>query len=468
MFETLESRTLLSAVKIMPLGDSITEGNPDHPTYRYYLWKQLQAAGYDSSEVDFIGSKTGTRNGTPPFPDFDQDYEAYTGALSEYIAHQVYYAAQEEAPDIVLMHIGTNDAIQDWSASGTMNWIKHAISNIRTFNPNVTILVAKLIPNNVALENVQAINAAIPGMIAQTSTSQSKVIAVDQYSGFSVPTDTFDGVHPDSSGDQKIATKWFNALSPLLGGSTPPPDPDPTAPAAPTAVKANASKSYMNLTWWDKSDNEDKFVIERKTWSNGQWETIGEAPANFSKFTDATNLKAGVKYYYRVSAVNEQGKGVSSPPTLATPLQTNKYVYASDMPWSSWKNSLGPVERDQSNGGSGTGDGDSLNINGTTYSKGIGSYGDSSVLIRLDGDFSRFTSEIGIDDAAGGDSGSVQFKIYADGKKVFSSGTVSGSSAPRKVDIDLEGVQELYLIVSSAGDGTSNDYGVWGKALLTV
>ena len=51
--EALESRRLLAAVKIMPLGDSITESFTDSAGFRFWLWKQLKLDGYD---VDFVSA----------------------------------------------------------------------------------------------------------------------------------------------------------------------------------------------------------------------------------------------------------------------------------------------------------------------------------------------------------------------------------------------------------------------------
>src|SRR5258708_8969973 len=48
----------LYAVRIMPLGDSNTFGWDGSVSYRYYLWKQLQQAGY--TNVDFVGTLTST------------------------------------------------------------------------------------------------------------------------------------------------------------------------------------------------------------------------------------------------------------------------------------------------------------------------------------------------------------------------------------------------------------------------
>ena len=47
-------------------------------------------------------------------------------------------------------------------------------------------------------------------------------------------------------------------------------------------------------------------------------------------------------------------------------------TYLSDLTWTSMTNGFGPVEKDQSNGWNGTGDGRTLTLNGTTYAKGLG------------------------------------------------------------------------------------------------
>jgi hypothetical protein len=46
-------------------------------------------------------------------------------------------------------------------------------------------------------------------------------------------------------------------------------------------------------------------------------------------------------------------------------------------------NLWGPVERDQSNGENGVGDGRTLTLNGTTYAKGLGAHASSDVRYAL-------------------------------------------------------------------------------------
>ncbi|MDP3984815.1 MAG: hypothetical protein Q8Q52_07440 [Acidimicrobiia bacterium] len=73
----------VEAVRIMPLGDSITEGKVGEATYRYFLWHDLFGAG---RAVDFVGSLIGVKGGEPKYADFDQDHEGHSGNRADQIA----------------------------------------------------------------------------------------------------------------------------------------------------------------------------------------------------------------------------------------------------------------------------------------------------------------------------------------------------------------------------------------------
>lgn len=61
------------------------------------------------------------------------------------------------------------------------------------------------------------LNTAIPDWASQLSTSTSPITTVDQWTGFDDASDTGDGVHPNASGDRKIARVWFPAVVAALG-----------------------------------------------------------------------------------------------------------------------------------------------------------------------------------------------------------------------------------------------------------
>ena len=58
------------------------------------------------------------------------------------------------------------------------------------------------------------------------------------------------------------------------------------------------------------------------------------------------------------------------------------------------------------------------------------------------------------------------FQVLADGKKVFDSGVMRGKQPARKISLDLDGVEELLLIVTDAGDGINSDHADWADARL--
>jgi acyl-CoA thioesterase-1 len=85
----------------------------------------------------------------------------------------------------------------------------------------VVVLLAKLIPSTNSQQALDDINARLDGLASELSTDTSPVVIVDQASGFNANGDTFDGIHPNATGEQKMATKWFQALEenwPTQGG----------------------------------------------------------------------------------------------------------------------------------------------------------------------------------------------------------------------------------------------------------
>jgi lysophospholipase L1-like esterase len=232
---TLQAAT---GVSILPLGDSITRGDRTadslNGSYRYYLYTNLTSAGYD---VDFVGSTT-----EPTFTHlvFDQDHDGHGGyTTGMFLSNQgteplKTWLDAYEPPDFVLLHIGTNDALYQVNHSTRLENLRTIIGILREAKPKVTILLATIIPTTNAYRNQKQIipfNAALPALAASCTTADSKVVLVDQYTGFDAATDTLasDGIHPNAEGMKKMAAVWYAALTKFL----PPPTPAPAVVAVP-------------------------------------------------------------------------------------------------------------------------------------------------------------------------------------------------------------------------------------------
>ncbi|MCO1576910.1 SGNH/GDSL hydrolase family protein [Crossiella sp. SN42] len=202
-------------VRIMPLGDSITAGPG---CWRAYLWDQLRRGGH--TNIDFVGTQRGGGCAVP----HDGDHEGHGGYLATGIANQNLLPPWLSAarPDIVLMHLGTNDVWSALSPTAILAAYSKLVDQMRASNPAMTVLVAQIIPMRPGgcpdcAQRVVALNRAIPGWAAGKSTARSRIVVVDQWTGFDPGADTNDGVHPVDSGFRKMAARWRPAVAAALG-----------------------------------------------------------------------------------------------------------------------------------------------------------------------------------------------------------------------------------------------------------
>ncbi|MFG2494021.1 NPCBM/NEW2 domain-containing protein [Streptomyces caniferus] len=136
---------------------------------------------------------------------------------------------------------------------------------------------------------------------------------------------------------------------------------------------------------------------------------------------------------------------------------------AADLPWLTATNGWGPVEKNTSVGESDAGDGRPLSIGGTGFAKGLGVHAPSEVSFYTGGRCSVFTAQVGIDDESG-DRGSVGFEVWADGKQVATSPSVTGADAARTVGAPVAGARTVRLVVTDGGDGIDYDHADWADA----
>jgi hypothetical protein len=155
----------------------------------------------------------------------------------------------------------------------------------------------------------------------------------------------------------------------------------------------------------------------------------------------------------------------TTPVQVVNPPTPTGTVDVSDLTFLSSTNGWGPVERDESVGGSNADDGEPLTIDGTGYAKGLGTNSVSDVAVYLGGNCSAFTSTVGIDSEVG--DGTVTFSVIGDGKTLASTPTIRGGTAGTKLTADVTGVQTLHLVVGDAGDGNGDDHGDWAMPTLT-
>jgi hypothetical protein len=121
-----------------------------------------------------------------------------------------------------LVHLGTNDLLKGQSNASTKRDLQKVINELRAANPHMVVLLAEIIPIAGKESQVQDLNGLIRSLANEVSSAASPVVAVDQYAGFNVSSDLYDGIHPSESGYTKMADQWFGTLGGLLGNGSPP------------------------------------------------------------------------------------------------------------------------------------------------------------------------------------------------------------------------------------------------------
>ena len=250
---TKKSRTLnktttvtsSTTVKIMPLGDSITEGEGDnggnYVSYRAELWHLLYQAGFNFTFVGSQNSGTSSHTGES----FDNSHEGHGGWVgypfpsnpstdTMALSNSLNGFLTSNPPDIILLHIGTNDVNENhWDSfenSPLSNDIKPLLNIIYSYNPGIVTFLAKIIDQanrdafHPALhDSTIALNGQIQTLLFDKLLidQQSKVKLVDMYNAlgeYNANTTNFssDKLHPSVAGYTLMADTWYAALQNYL------------------------------------------------------------------------------------------------------------------------------------------------------------------------------------------------------------------------------------------------------------
>ena len=106
-----------------------------------------------------------------------------------------------------------------------------------------------------------------------------------------------------------------------------------------------------------------------------------------------------------------------------------------------------------------------LRIKDKRYERGLGHHANGELVIALDGQYETFAAEVGVQ-WQGSNAGSVVFQVFVDDEKRFDSGVMTQQDPARKVQVRVQGADDLKLVVTDAGDGITCDCANWAEARL--
>jgi len=226
-----EGKITNSLTKIMPLGDSITEGiflSNDQVGYRRILDSLLNSIQFN---FDFVGSKS-----TGLVFDFDRDHEGHSGWHAKHknlsrrsMVDSLYKWLESAQPDLILLHIGTNDIgeldIFNETVSDVVSDVNELLDIVdnyeNNYNKNVFVFLSQIIkriddPSTPLLneeDSTIVFNDSLAILISNRKLSGDNIELVNFEDKLSYYSDLPDGVHPNDAGYRKMGYTWFEAIT---------------------------------------------------------------------------------------------------------------------------------------------------------------------------------------------------------------------------------------------------------------
>jgi lysophospholipase L1-like esterase len=235
-------------LRVMPLGDSITYGASTPGGYRLPLYVALTNQGFN---IDMVG--TATDNSASGLGS-EINHEGHSGwRISTTGSNGLYenilsWLAQIDDPDVVLIHVGTNDT-NDPDFEHAIDELDALILRIAETRPYAHIVATTLMkrgtddtePKYIAITNY--FNPYVLGRVQAHQAAGRRVHFLDMHA-YLERTDMYDNLHPSADGYAKMAAAWFPVVTNIVGlyGDRLPPGFSSARAASPTSLTAIFSK----------------------------------------------------------------------------------------------------------------------------------------------------------------------------------------------------------------------------------
>lgn len=263
-------------VRILLVGDSVTQGSAGDWTWRYRLWEHLDAAGV---EFDLVGPRTDLydniagEHGSAAYAEgeFDRDHAARWGMQVEVLDVPIADLVAEHRPDVVVEMLGFNDLYALRAPETVAARIGRFVEEARSADAGLDVVLAEATQSWVPA--VPALNALLPGVAATTTTTGSRVVVAGTAAGHDEARDTWDGSHPNARGEVLIAWAVADALHDLGVG----PAADRTVPLPPVGPRTGArlaaapEDGSATLTWQGPAGATSQYVWVRDVTAGQQW-----------------------------------------------------------------------------------------------------------------------------------------------------------------------------------------------------
>jgi lysophospholipase L1-like esterase len=191
------------AVRVMPMGDSLTEVDGSALGFKGHLLDKLVAGG---ARVDYVGSQVA--NGPPALK--DKNHEGHSGWQNADFEPTAAGFVSRFQPHVIIYHVGTNDIWSDVDRAVAISRLRAVLTSIYAARPDTHVVLAKIVRMNVGKDaQLQQYNNAIPPLVKDFSTQGRRISLADLSAALTVADLQADGVHLTDAGHRKMADALY-------------------------------------------------------------------------------------------------------------------------------------------------------------------------------------------------------------------------------------------------------------------
>ncbi|MFB9462172.1 GDSL-type esterase/lipase family protein [Streptomyces cinereospinus] len=211
-------------LRFMPVGDSMTIGSAGEHTWRYRLWRHLcETYG---SPFTFVGPRESLYDKTAEAPvsyayaepGFPRAHLAGWGEGWLHLAPLIGGAVRDCRADVLLVSLGLIDLGFYTNAEQTAENVRAFVAHAREANPHVRMVLLPVMPNVRCASDasfaarVTAFNDLLAETVADLDRPRSPLLTAAPPAAYDIHTDTYDGTHPNASGEHAVAGAFATAL----------------------------------------------------------------------------------------------------------------------------------------------------------------------------------------------------------------------------------------------------------------
>ncbi|WP_344399665.1 SGNH/GDSL hydrolase family protein [Streptomyces longisporus] len=220
-------------LRFMPVGDSMTIGSAGEHTWRYRMWEHLREtyggpfALVGPRETLYDKAADAPVSYEYADPDFPRAHLAGWGEGWLHMAPLIGEAVHSCEADVLLVSLGLIDLGFYTNAEQTAENVHRFVAAARSANPRVRLVVLPVIPNVRATADapfaaqVTRFNELLAKAVADLDESRSPLLLASPPPSYDIRLDTYDGTHPNASGERKIAGAFADAMYQAWGVGEP-------------------------------------------------------------------------------------------------------------------------------------------------------------------------------------------------------------------------------------------------------